>query len=173
MDDDSAYDIGVASVDGEPVACEASLTRAVTEALRRHRIAAATISLALVDDQSIAILNERHLGHHGPTDVLTFDLRDERVPLNLSVQGPPGAPAPGITRALDGEIVMSIETAAREAGRLGHTVEAELALYAVHGTLHLLGYDDATPEDAERMHIVEDQILEAIGLGAVFGAGEQ
>ena len=108
--------------------------------------------MALVNDATMARLNRKHLGHNGPTDVLSFDLRDD-VNTNTTV---------------DGEIVMSVDMAARQARQRGHTVEAELALYAVHGTLHLLGYDDRRKADAARMHEMEDEILYSIGFGTVY-----
>lgn len=97
----------------------------------------------------MAQLNEKHLGHHGPTDVLTFDLGD------------------GGTE-IEGEIVISLDTARREAKRRGHSTSAEVALYAVHGALHLLGYDDHDPRRAARMHRMEDEILQSVGLRAVY-----
>ena len=84
--------------------------------------------------------------------MLSFDLRDAE-------DGQP---------AIDGEIVMSVDMAVKQARERGHTPEAELALYAVHGTLHLLGYDDRRKADATRMHEVDDEILSSIGFGAVY-----
>ena len=51
----------------------------------------------------------------------------------------------------------------------GHTVSDEVALYAIHGILHLLGYDDHDDADARRMHDRENEILTRIGIGAVYG----
>ncbi len=70
----------------------------------------------------------------------------------------------------DGELVLSIDTAAREARRRDHSTQAELMLYAVHGTLHLLGYEDSQPESAEQMHRTEDAILSELGVGPVYSA---
>jgi probable rRNA maturation factor len=133
------------------------LQEAVETVLRMHDVASAKISFVFVGDDEMADLNEKHLGHQGPTDVLTFDLRDD---------GSPGG-------AVEGEIVVSVDTAAREAAARGHSRDAELALYAVHGVLHLLGYDDGTKEQAARMHEVEDRVFTALGLAPVFGAVEK
>ena len=65
-------------------------------------------------------------------------------------------------------MVRSGDAAARGAKRRWHGVAEEIALYAVHGTLHLLGYDDNSHEDAERMHQVEDGILISLGVGPVY-----
>ncbi len=156
MNDDPTYDISVAAVIGNASGCEAGLHEAITATLARHRVAAARISVALVDDNHIAQLNKRYLKREGPTDVLSFDLRD----------GDCAGDSSG--KAVDGEIVVSVDTAAREALRRGHSLDAEVTLYAVHGMLHLLGYSDREERDAARMHEVEDEILTAAGMGAVY-----
>ena len=122
---------------------------AVRAALRRHDVRSARISVIGVSDKQMARLNEGHLRHRGATDVLTFDL--STVPAEV-----------------DGEIVLSLDRARREAVRRGHAVSSEAALYAVHGVLHLLGYDDHEPRHAERMHRMEDEVLSRLGLGAVY-----
>ncbi len=132
----------------------AHLRKAVRAALHRHVVPRARITVALVDDGVMAKLNRQFRGEAGTTDVLSFDLHD-------SAHG---------NGAIDGEIVLSIDRAIGEAKRRGHALKAELALYAVHGTLHLLGYDDRRKSDATRMHAMEDEILSSIGLGQVFGS---
>lgn len=158
MKDEQAYEIGpigpIGPIGVAPKA-EAKIRKAIRAVLRRHGAVRARISVALADDDTMARLNRDYLGHHGPTDVLSFDLRDAQD---------------GQT-AIDGEIVMSVDMAARQARKRGHTVEAELALYAVHGTLHLLGYDDRRKTDAARMHEMEDEILFSLGWGLVFAKG--
>jgi probable rRNA maturation factor len=158
MDDKPPYDITVtepdnaASIADWPPIDAAALRAAVAAALRRHGTRRACIGLAVVDDREIARLNRTHLNHEGPTDVITFDMRDN-------------AEADDI----EGEIVVSAQTAMRQATARGHGVAAELSLYAVHGVLHLLGYDDHGDEQADRMHKVEDEVLTSIGFGAVYG----
>lgn len=105
----------------------------------------------------MARLNRQHIGHRGATDVLTFDLRDQTFPLRKR----------GSRGVLDGEIVLSSQRATREARQRGHSIKAELALYAVHGVLHLLGYDDQSPRAAQRMHRLENQILTLMGMKAI------
>lgn len=151
MDADTLYQLHVT------VRCHRSaapdtklLIQAVQSALVLHRTPAAEISFVITDDIRIAEMNEAYLKHEGPTDVLTFDLCDDD------------------TAGLEGEIVISADTARREAAARGHSPEAELALYAVHGVLHLLGYDDTTADAAARMHAVEDQILAGIGLPSTY-----
>jgi len=119
------------------------------------------VCISIVDDAEIARLNQEHLKHEGPTDVLTFDLSD----------GGNGARKAGTgdsRLSVDGDLVISVETAGRESSARGHAVEAELALYVVHGILHLLGYDDANQLSADKMHAVEDEILGSIGFGPIY-----
>lgn len=162
MDDEPGYELAITCSTGE-VASGGGIEQAVTATLRRHRVRHAQISIALVSDTEIARLNEHHLQHQGPTDVLTFDLRGELPAGIVPRQGS------DFVTDIDAEIVISVDTATREAAIHGHSVEAELALYAVHGTLHLVGYNDKNEADALRMHRVEDEILCALGLGSVYG----
>lgn len=123
---------------------------AVRETLRRFGPGCARISVAMIGDDRMARLNAEFLGHEGPTDVLSFDLRDE--------QGPDGY------FDLDGELVISVDTAEREARCRGHAPLDEAMLYAVHGTLHLLGYDDHDAASSAVMHDLEDDVLAALGV---------
>lgn len=169
MEDTPAYDISVSSDQQEEPPEQSHVREAIDQTLRRHCAAAARISVAFVSDERIAQLNEQYLHHQGATDVLTFDLRDEADAAAPAIEACGGSNGPSRGWRIEGEIVVSTETAKREARRRGHSLEAELALYAVHGTLHLLGYDDADEAAAARMHALEDEILIAIGLGAVYG----
>jgi len=105
----------------------------------------AQVSLAVVDDPTIAGLHERYLGQQGPTDVLSF-LLDE---------------ADG---CLEGEVVVSAQTAVAQAGRFGWSAADELLLYVVHGALHLLGYDDATCPQRRAMRRRERRFVARLGL---------
>jgi probable rRNA maturation factor len=119
------------------------LRRAVRAALAGSPVGQARISLALVDDPTIARLNHRYLRHEGPTDVLSF-LLDE---------------GPGL---LEAEVVVSAETARREAPRYGKTPHDELLLYVVHGVLHLAGYDDRSAAGRRRMSARQQAVLKQI-----------
>jgi probable rRNA maturation factor len=99
------------------------------------------VHVTVVDDRRIRALNARYLGIRRATDVLAFDLT-----------------GPGPAR-LWGEVVVSAETAARQARRLGVPLAAELDLLVVHGLLHLAGYDDHEPRRARRMHRRAREIL--------------
>jgi probable rRNA maturation factor len=103
----------------------------------------ATLSVTIVSDRAIAKLHRDYLDVPGPTDVISFPLEDELL---------------GGVGVL-GEVVVSADTAAREARARGLTFERELLLYVAHGTLHLLGYDDHAPRDRARMHKRQEALL--------------
>jgi probable rRNA maturation factor len=168
MNDTPAYDISFCSDDEDEPPHQCAMRRAIEATLHRHKMEHARINVAVVDDEHMAQLNELYLGHHGPTDVLTFDLRDSTDDPSTPVDRLELSNMPGI----EGEIVLSIDTATREAEARDHSVESEMALYAVHGTLHLLGHDDQSESDAASMHEIENAILSEVGLGVAFGSEE-
>ena len=104
----------------------------------------AKVVLAFVDDATISGLNKRFLEHEGPTDVITFPY------------------ARG--KKLEGEVVIGVEVAQREAAERGHDVNTELCLYVIHGTLHLCGYDDRSKRDAAEMRTKERAYLKQLNL---------
>jgi probable rRNA maturation factor len=121
---------------------------------RAHRLLKSPLremSLALVGDRRMAKLHQRFMGIAGPTDVLTFELDHD---------------ARG--RVTAGEVVVCVPYAVRQARRTGVAVRKELLLYALHGMLHLCGFDDRTARDFAAMHEREDDILKRLGVGVVF-----
>ena len=122
----------------------AKFRRDVTRAVREAGYVGA-LSVAVVSDATMRRVNCEFHDSDEPTDVLAFAL---------------GA---GGTDGFDGEVIVSLDTARREAAAHGVEPAAELMLYAVHGVLHLLGYDDHTLADARRMHARAVAILEALG----------
>ncbi|WP_428386871.1 rRNA maturation RNase YbeY [Mucisphaera sp.] len=149
---------GASSSDWLALACEHGAASAHAEWLGRQIRAAGdeigpeieSLSVVLVGDEKMSALHDQYLQDPSTTDVLTFDLREDT-----------GQP-------IEGELVICVDEAERQAGELGHGVEKELLLYAVHGLLHLADYDDHDPDEAQRMHAEEDRILTAIGVGAVY-----
>ena len=107
------------------------------------------LSFAVLDDERMHAVNRDQLGHDYPTDVLSFPFAEEPV--------------------LVGEVLLSADTARREAAARGHPAYHELLLYAVHGVLHLLGYDDHDPAARRRMRGAERTALAALGVPPVFG----
>ncbi|MCZ6479043.1 MAG: rRNA maturation RNase YbeY [candidate division NC10 bacterium] len=102
------------------------------------------VSVLLVDDRAIRRLNKVYLNHDRPTDVLAFPQQ----------QGLP-SPQPHLL----GDVVISVETAARQAKEHGHSLPHELALLLIHGILHLVGYDDSTPATRRRMWTEQARLL--------------
>ena len=107
------------------------------------------VSVAIVNDSRMRELNSRFTGTDAATDVLAFPLERGRGASEGDVLG---------------EIVASGETALREAAERGVPPEAELALYVIHGVLHLLGYRDHTDADRNRMYRKESTLLRKVGL---------
>ncbi|MFH1149870.1 MAG: rRNA maturation RNase YbeY [Actinomycetota bacterium] len=104
------------------------------------------VSVALVDEPEMARLNEMYRGGRGPTDVLSFS------------QVSPGEPA-GSAEGLLGDVVVCVPVAGRQAAERGETLLQELEILAVHGLLHLMGYDDSTASGASEMATMEKDIL--------------
>jgi len=137
----------------EDVQADVSRLEALVGAIcEKFALSGATISVGIVDDAQIGELNRRFLDHEGATDCLSFDLSD--------------ADDPNGSRVID--LIVNAQMAARQAAQRGHSTEAELALYVTHGLLHQLGFDDATPEQARKMHETEDEILQHTGFGVVY-----
>jgi probable rRNA maturation factor len=124
----------------------------------------AELAVIFVDEGAMADLNGRFLDGTGPTDVLAFPIDDDVAPggryPDEGGRGP-GAPAePSDPPAVLGDVVVCPAVARRQAPEHGHDLDAELALLVVHGVLHLLDYDHAEPDDAERMQRRERELLE-------------
>jgi probable rRNA maturation factor len=118
------------------------LRRAVERALAAVGRPAGLVEVSVVDDAQIRDLNADWRGIRRRTDVLAFPLE-----------------AAGDASPLVGQIVISADAAARQARRLGVPVALEFDLLATHGTLHLVGWDDRDPVEADLMHRRERQIL--------------
>ncbi len=109
----------------------------------------AEVTVLLADDRRLKDLNQEYMGSERATDVLSF---------------PAGDPMPGVDHYL-GDIAISIPMASYQAGEAGHTVSDELRLLAVHATLHLLGYDHATPEEERQMWSIQEKIISSLAGG--------
>ncbi|MBM4459419.1 MAG: rRNA maturation RNase YbeY [Chloroflexi bacterium] len=107
------------------------------------------VTVVITGDEAVAGLNARFCGVDGPTDVLSFP-----------AQEPAGGfvAAPGAASYL-GDIVIALPYTRRQAAELGRSLADELRLLAVHGALHLLGYDHAQPDDEAAMWARQDAVL--------------
>lgn len=116
----------------------------------------AEVSVTLVDDAEIRRLNRTYRGVDSSTDVLSFALQ-EKAPEEPEIKGGEGG-------LLLGDIFISLETAERQAAAYSHSLEREIGFLAVHGFLHLLGYDHDTKEAEEIMLRRQEEILSRVGL---------
>lgn len=123
---------------------DAAVARAVRAALAHGGRARAEVAVVFVTDRALARLHGEWLGDPAPTDVITFELGEDG-----------GGPA--------GELYVSAECARRVAAARGVAPARELALYVVHGALHLCGFDDRTPRKRSRMRAAESEVLAQLG----------
>jgi probable rRNA maturation factor len=117
---------------------------AVKATLEYYNLSKDDITIRLTDDDEIAQLNKEYRGFSSATDVLSFlqDFTD-----------------PETGRKYLGDIVISIETAIRQAPKYELTIDQECAFLAIHGTLHLLGFDHDTKQEKETMWEIQDKIF--------------
>ena len=113
------------------------------------------LSVGIIDEKRMAALNETYAGSAGPTDVLAFAFDEAED------EFPQGSEEP----VLIGDVVLCPAVAARHAAEHETDLANELALLLVHGTLHLLGYDHAEPEEADAMRSREGELLDRFGFG--------
>jgi rRNA maturation RNase YbeY len=151
------------------------LGRTAAAVLAAARAGAAELSLVLVSDRRMRALNRRYRKKDRPTDVLAFPIQRASLTLTLSLQGRgkkivprprfggEGAGEGEKPPMLLGDVVISMETAKRQASEFGHSLRDEVARLLVHGVLHLLGYDHERSErDASVMARRERAILRTI-----------
>jgi probable rRNA maturation factor len=138
------FAVSVVNRQSRNVVNEIELVAAVQSVLNESEFSSANVSVAVVDDDTIHELNRRHLDHDWPTDVLSFVLDDDRG-------------------HLEGEVIISADTAAASAREIGWPAAAEQLLYVIHGTLHLVGYRDKKAADKKEMQSVEAIFLRQFG----------
>jgi probable rRNA maturation factor len=147
-----------------PVALSA-LARLATHALTLCRAPSpASLGLILSDDRELAALNVKHMGHDGPTDVLSFPLLPvDAFPRHAGQAPTARAVGPAARFALPpgrrphlGDVVVSVERAAAQAPG---SLEDELRQLVVHGVLHICGWDHAAPAERDAMRALESKVL--------------
>jgi probable rRNA maturation factor len=134
---------------------EAVIQRAIAAAAESvdTDVGDAELAVMLTDDPGIRTLNSNWRGIDKPTNVLSFPALQ-----------PEGAPKPGDAPRMLGDIAIAYETTRREADAEGKPFEHHLSHLAIHGFLHLIGYDHENDTDAEEMESLETEILEQLGI---------
>ena len=118
----------------------------VDEAYPNHRF---EVELTLCGDEEIHGVNKEFRGIDRPTDVLSFPMMEFSMPeVYVSL----------------GNIILSVETARRQAEEYGHSLKRELCFLCAHSALHLLGYDHETEDEREEMEAKQREILDALGI---------
>jgi probable rRNA maturation factor len=143
-------DVEISDTQGHLRVNRADLVHLAQRVLVREGRRRASISIALVDQATIHLINRTHLGHDWPTDVISFPFSTPRDPV------------------LSGELVVSVEMAVATASAIGAEPRDELALYVVHGLLHLCGHDDSTELGAGVMRQRENEMLTDCGFSNPF-----
>ena len=139
-----------------PEALEADLTKAMNVVAELEALSPQTeVDITLVDDAAIHELNRTYRGIDRPTDVLSFDL-DEG-------EEEPEVDDDEIEHLL-GDVIISAPTAVRQGEEYGHGLEREMTYLAVHGMLHLLGYDHMEEKDKLIMRKREEEVLRRLDL---------
>lgn len=140
---------------------EQMLTRVLNKAADVYGLEPQTeVSVVLADDEYIHQLNRQYRGKDTPTDVLSFAMND----LCAGEHEPDITETPADIEILLGDIIISLETTARQAEEYGHSLERELAYLTVHGMLHLLGYDHEEEEERREMRQEEEHVLSLLGI---------
>ncbi|ACJ33226.1 Predicted metal-dependent hydrolase [Anoxybacillus flavithermus WK1] len=116
----------------------------------------AEVSVTFVDNEKIREINRDYRGKDQPTDVISFAL-EEMGEEEIAIVG---ADVPPVL----GDIIISVPKAREQAEQYGHSFMRELGFLAVHGFLHLLGYDHETEEEEKVMFAKQEQLLQQFGL---------
>lgn len=117
------------------------ITELVTFIARTERAAFVEVDIAIVGSRKSASMNRKYLKHTGATDIITFDQSELALP------------------GLRCQLVVCGDIARKEALQRGGGVQRELLLYIIHGLLHMIGYDDTTPQEAEKMYAQQEKLL--------------
>ena len=129
----------------------AYLDKVIAKTLETENVTGAVFSIIFVTLEEIHELNRQYRGIDRPTDVISFALEDSA---DFEVTG---------LRVL-GDIYISLDKAKSQAEEYGHSLKRELCFLAVHGMLHLLGYDHMKKDEEEIMFNLQDEILESAGI---------
>ena len=138
-----------------PKKAVALLKEGLQAVAKLHKLSAETeVSVSLVSDEVIHVLNKDYRGIDRPTDVLSFALDEAEEPREIG----------GPDTHMLGDIIISAETAVRQGEEYGHGLNRELVYLGVHSLLHLLGYDHMNKADKAVMRLEEEKALQLIHL---------
>ena len=146
----------------EPIADDLQelLIRCLQEAAAREEVDGEVV-VTLVSNERIHELNREYRGVDRPTDVLSFAMNEAgEEEMDIYIDESEIDEYPNML----GDIVISLPKAKEQAKEYGHSLERELGFLAVHGFLHLLGYDHGTAEEEKEMFSRQEEVLEKIGL---------
>ena len=137
----------------DPVADPNLIAGAVVATANYRRFDQGEVGVRVCSDETIREINLRHLQHDYPTDVISFGYVCDCPSIN-------------------GEIIVSVDTARRRSAELGWNTKDELLLYVVHGILHLTGMNDVEVDDRLRMRQAEKKVMTKLGIDQIvhFGA---
>ncbi|MDE5976973.1 MAG: rRNA maturation RNase YbeY [Turicibacter sp.] len=137
---------------------EAMITKVVNEAIKQENLTQEQLecSFIFVDNEQIREINANYRQKDAVTDVITFAIEDE-IPGEIKIKGVP------MPRVL-GDVFISLPRTREQADRYSHSFERELSFLAVHGCLHLLGYDHLEPEEEKVMFAKQEDVLNALGI---------
>ncbi len=130
---------------------EAAVRALIDYTCDKFEIKDAVISVAVVADEQISQVHKQFMGDDSTTDVISFNLSEPS------------------DKEQTFEMIVNADMAARISKERGAKFDAELLLYILHGLLHNIGFDDLNEQDFDKMHNTENQILNELGYGRVFG----
>lgn len=125
-------------------------------AAKEENIGKSEVSVTFVTNEMIRDINREYRGKDQPTDVISFAMEE----LGEGETAIIGLPEPRML----GDIIISLDRTKEQAADFGHSFERELGFLAVHGFLHLLGYDHMTEEDEKKMFSRQEEILVSLGI---------
>lgn len=131
------------------------ILKIVKTILRHEGVREASLSIVFVSHQRIKAFNKKYLGRDHATDVLAFDLTERRCTARRDPTGN--------VRHVIGDIIISTDAAVKNSRTYKTKLSEELALYIIHGILHLLGFDDHKGRDIKRMRDREEKLLKFLG----------
>ena len=128
-----------------------NLNKFIDFALKYLKLKKVIFNIIFVDDTYIHNLNKEYRGIDRPTDVISFALEDDQSFIKTDFK-------------VLGDIYISLDTAKKQAEEYQHSLKREISFLAIHGLLHLLGYDHMKKEDEEKMFALQELILNEAGI---------